>query len=150
MPTITFTVDTRIPPETLVQALTDFSPDRPKRWRNIDPDYYKVHGLGVGWAEVTEGSGFAGGVWERTRYDWSQPGLVTATVQESNSFAPGSFWKYHIAPDGKGGSRVTCTVLRIGKGAKGRLVATLAGLFGKRVLRKDFELMLAQLATPPG
>jgi hypothetical protein len=150
MPTITFTVDTRIPPETLVQALTDFSPDRPKRWRNIDPDYYKVHGLGENWAEVTEGSGFAGGVWERTRYDWSQPGLVTATVQESNSFAPGSFWKYQIAPDGKGGSRVTCTVLRIGKGAKGRVVAMLAGLFGKRVLRKDFELMVAQIATPPG
>ena len=135
MPTVQFTVETPIAPEALVRALTDFSPDRPKHWRNIDPDHYKVHAQGGGW--------------ERNRYDWSQPGLVTATVQESNSFAPGSYWRYQIAPDGKGGSRVTCTVLRRGKGAKGQIVATLAGLFGKRVLKKDFELMLSQLSAPP-
>jgi hypothetical protein len=143
-------VQTAIPPEALVQALTDFSPDRPKRWRNIDPAYYKVHELGNSWADVTEGSGFAGGLWERTRYDWSQPGVVTATLKESNAFAPGSYWKYQIAPDGKGGSRVTCTVLRLGKGAKGRVVATLAGLFGKRMFQKDFERMLGQIASPSG
>ena len=75
---------------------------------------------------------------------------MTATVTGSNSFAPGSFWEYQIEDDGKGGSRVNCSVRRIGKGVKGRLVATLAGLFGKRMLRKDFELMPGHLATRRG
>ena len=149
MATIRFTVDASIAPDALVQALTDFSPERPTRWRNIDPAFYKVHEVGDTWADVTEGSGIAGGVWERTRYDWSRPGVVTSTVRESNSFAPGSSWTYHITPNGRGGSHVDCTVLRIGKGAKGMVVATLAGIFGKRVLKKDFELMLAQLNTAP-
>src|SRR5215472_15430857 len=145
--TIRFTVETPIPSEALLRALTDFTPNRPTLWRNLDPAHYTVHARGETWADVTEGSGIAGGVWERSRYDWSQPGVVTATLLESNSFAPGSSWRYQIEPDGRGGSRVHCTVRRIGKGVKGRLVVALIGLVGTGVLRRDLEHMLGQLNT---
>jgi hypothetical protein len=101
-----------------------------------------VHALGTTWADVTEGASLAGGVWERSRYDWSQPGVVTSTLLDSNSFAPGSSWQYVITATPTGGSQVTCTVHRIGKGLKGRLVVTPVGLLGRQVLKRDFELML--------
>ena len=62
-------------------------------WPNLDRRYCRVHSVGDTWAEVAEGSNFAGGVWEKTRYDWSRPGEVTIEVLASNAFAPGSFWR---------------------------------------------------------
>jgi hypothetical protein len=145
MATIQFTVEAALPPQALLRALTDFSPNRPKLWRNIDPALYKVHAVGDHWADVTEGSAFAGGVWERERYDWSTSDLVTATVTDSNSFAAGSYWRYRIMPNTTGGSRVEITVRRIGKGVKGRLVTALVSVFGKGLLRREFGHMLSQL-----
>jgi hypothetical protein len=145
MPTIRFTVSTHLAPAVVLAALTDFSAERLTRWRNLDPGSYIVHALGETWADVTEGASLAGGVWERSRYDWSQPGVVTSTLLDSNSFAPGSSWQYAIAATPSGGSQVTCTIHRVGKGLKGRLVVTLVGLLGRQVLKRDFELMLRQL-----
>ena len=64
------------PPEVFLRALTDFSPRRPELWPNLSPKLYQVHSVGENEAEVTEGSSAFGGVWERTRYDWSEPGVV--------------------------------------------------------------------------
>ena len=61
---------------------------------NSRPRFYQVHQLGETTAEVTEGSAFADGVWERARYDWSAPGTVRITVPDSNAFAPGGSWTY--------------------------------------------------------
>jgi hypothetical protein len=44
---------------------------------------------------------------------------------------------------------VTCTVRRIGKGLRGRLVVTLVGLFTRAILQRDFERMLSQLSSSP-
>jgi hypothetical protein len=41
---------------------------------------YQVHEVGPDWAEVTEGSKIAGGVWAWERYEWSAPGVVRATL----------------------------------------------------------------------
>jgi hypothetical protein len=46
----------------VLEALTDFGPDRPKHWPNLDPKYFETHALQATSAEVTEGSSFAGGV----------------------------------------------------------------------------------------
>jgi hypothetical protein len=56
------------------------SDQRPKIFRNIDPDYFRVYSLGDTWAEVTEGSNFAGGTLEHVRYDWSEPNTVRIQV----------------------------------------------------------------------
>jgi hypothetical protein len=145
MPTITFTVDTPIATDAFRSALLDFTPNRPNLWKNLDPKLYKVHEVGDTWADVTEGASIAGGVWERSRYDWSQPGVVKTTLIDSNSFAPGSYWQYRIDKGANGGSRIEVTVHRLGRGLKGRFVVTLIGLVGKRVLRKDFDNTLSQI-----
>lgn len=79
--------DTTLPAQAVIGALTDFSDRRIELWPNIDRKYYKVHDVARTSAEVTEGSR---GVWERTRYDWSEPGKVRIQVQDSNAFRPGS------------------------------------------------------------
>jgi G:T-mismatch repair DNA endonuclease (very short patch repair protein) len=93
-------------------------------------------------AEVTEGSSFFGGVWERPHYDWSQPGDITITVQSSNAFTSGSFWHYHIMAGENGGSHVDFTLHRVGKNLKGRVLATMLRVFGRRIFRQDLEQIL--------
>src|SRR3954470_8395210 len=82
-----------VPPERFVAALTDFGPGRAEVWGNSEPRKLVVHDRGGTWAEVTEGSS-AGGVWQRLRYDWSVPDVVTLEVLDSNAFGPGSRWTY--------------------------------------------------------
>ena len=66
-----------------------------------------VHELGETTAHATEGTPTGIGInWERCRYDWSEPGRVTATVTGSNVYArPGSFWQLTATPS-EHGSRV--------------------------------------------
>jgi hypothetical protein len=145
MPTIRFTVSSPASCSDIAAALTDFSPRRPQVWRNLDPTSYRVHAQGETWVDVTEGVSKAGSFWERSRYDWSQPNLVRTTLIDSNVLAAGSFWQYELRPTPGGGTEVTCTVHRLGKNLRGRILVTLIGIVGPRVIRRDLELMLAQL-----
>jgi len=144
MARLEFEVSSGVAPERFVAALTDFSPARARLWPNVDADHLKVHEVGDTWADVTEGSSFAGGVWERNRYDWSEPGTVRVVTVESNAWAPGSSWLYRVEPAGTG-SRVHVSVDRRPLTAKGRVVAGLLVLFGRRVLRRDLQRVLAKL-----
>ena len=78
MPTIHFKETTKSTPEQFVAALTDFGLGRSKVWGNTADKYLKVHGQGPGEADVTEGSS---GIWERLRYDWSDPNRVVMTTR---------------------------------------------------------------------
>ena len=78
--------ETPVPPERILAALTDFTDRRFDYWPNLDQRLYQVHATGDTWAEVTEGAAFAGGIWERGRYDWSTPGVVRLEVTDSNAF----------------------------------------------------------------
>jgi hypothetical protein len=129
-----------------MNALTDFTPKRLQMWPNIDRRYYQVHEVNPTSAEVTEGSAFLGGVWERAHYEWSQPGVITITVQSSNAFAPGSFWRYSITASEDGGSRVDFTLHRAGKSLKGRVLAAMLRVFGRRIFRQDLDRTLQRLA----
>jgi hypothetical protein len=138
------------PPEVFLRALTDFSPRRPELWPNLSPKLYQVHSVGQTEAEVTEGSSAFGGVWERTRYDWSEPSVVLIEVEDSNAFAAGSWWRYQVEPAGSG-SKVRFQFDRRPKNLKGRLVSGLLALAGKRVFTKSLEETLRRLgaaATP--
>jgi hypothetical protein len=140
-------VTTSTAPEVILGALTDFSPRRPELWPNISPKLYQVHSVGQSEAEVTEGTEFLGTVWERTRYDWSEPGVVLIEVEDSNTFAPGSWWRYQVEPVGSG-SRVRFQFDRRPKTLKGRLLALLFALGGKRVFTKSLEETLRRLERP--
>jgi hypothetical protein len=143
MPTVRFELTTDLPPARVLGALTDFSDGRPDVWPNIDHSHFRVHGEGPGWADVTEGNALA---WERNRYEWDVPaGEVTVTSIESDTWAPGSQWRYRLQPTATGGTKVDVAVVRNGHGLRGMLLGTIIGWFGARVLRSDMEKVLARV-----
>jgi hypothetical protein len=146
MTTIHLTVTTPVAPERILSAFTDFTPQRLHTFPNIDPRYYQVHAVQAASADVTEGSAFLGGVWERAHYDWSHPGDITITVQASNAFASVSYWHYSIAAGENGNSHIDFTVHRVGKNLKGQVLATMLRVFGRRIYRQDLEQSLKRLA----
>lgn len=143
MPTVHFQVTTDLPPERILRALTDFSDQRPTVWPKIDHAHFRVHGQGPGWADVTEGNVLA---WERNRYQWdAAAGEVTVTALESDTWAPGSQWRYRLEPTATGGTQLQVTVVRNGRGARGMVVGALVTWLGSRVLRSDMEKVLARI-----
>jgi hypothetical protein len=91
MALIRFHIETRLAPEAVLAVLTDFGPRRATVWPNIDDQHFRVHGQGPGWADVTEGSSIAGGVWEREKYAWdAADGHVAVETVDSNTWGPGS------------------------------------------------------------
>ncbi len=126
---------TTLTPEQYVAGLTDFGPGRSKIFGNSADGYLKVHDQGPSWADVTEGSR---GVWERLRYDWSDPNRVVLTTIDSNVWggASGHTYTFTRRPDGT--TEVEVVVVRDGKNLKGRALGILVGIGGKRVLGKAF------------
>lgn len=107
-----------------MEAARDFSPRRAEMWPDVHVEHLEVHDEGETWAEVTEGNPWPiGFVWERLRYDWSDPAAVKGTVIESNIFKPGSTWELRAQPLDDGGSRVEVIGVRRLRGARGRLLA---------------------------
>ena len=96
--TIRVAAKTSLPPERVLDAGRDFSERRADVWSNVKVKHLEVHELGETFAEVTEGTWVVGLFWERCRYDWSQPGLVKATVIDSSVFEPGSTWELRATP----------------------------------------------------
>lgn len=143
MPTIRFQVTTDQAPQAVLEALIDFSDRRPDVWPNIDRSHFRVHGQGTGWAEVTEGNIIA---WERNRYEWdAASGAVSVTTMESDAWATGSQWQYRLHPTATGGTQVEVTVVRTGRGLRGRLVGAAITWFGARTLRSDMEKVLRRI-----
>ncbi len=134
MATIHLNQTTTATPEQFVAALTDFGPGRSKVFGNSADDYLEVHDQGPGHADVTEGSR---GIWERLKYDWSDPDRVVMTTTDSNTWGGGSGHTYSFTrqPDGKTGLDVV--VVREGKNFKGRMLGMAVGIFGRRVLGKE-------------
>ncbi len=150
MPHIRFRLHTPLQPDIVVGALTDFGPGRADVWPNIDAQHFQVHDQGPGWADVTEGSSIAGGVWERSRYEWdAAAGKLAVSTTDSNTWGPGSRWDYRLTPAPGGGTDVDVRVARLGKGLKGRLLGAVIGLVGARRLRSDMEQALARVAAGP-
>jgi hypothetical protein len=147
VPTIEFSIVADVPAERVLAALTDFSERRPTWWPNLDPAFFRVHSLGPTTANVTEGSSFAGGVWERGTYDWSTPGVVRFVVEESNAFAPGSSWEYRVT-DLHRGARVDVAIRRVPRTARARAISLLLQIFGRRIFRRDLERTIRILDGP--
>ena len=147
MAEIHFHLETKLAPAAVLAALTDFGPRRAKVWPNIDDQHFQVHGQGPGWADVTEGSSVAGGIWEREKYTWdASTGRVTAETTDSNTWGPGSRWDYKLNPTPEGGTGIDVTLKRHGKGWKGRLIELGLRAAGARMLRAQTEQALARSA----
>jgi hypothetical protein len=139
MPTIPVVLETPLPPERVLQAAHDFSERRAQVFPAVSVERLEVHVVEGSSADVTEGTpvGPFGVHWERCRYDWSQPGSVTASVTESNVYEPaGSRWEIRASAN-EAGSRVEMVWVREFKGSvRGRTFGTLFRLFGKPIFAR--------------
>jgi len=135
MSTIHFKQTTSATPEQFIAGLTDFGPGRSKLFPNSADGYLKVHDEGPGYADVTEGSG---GIWERLRYDWSDPGHVVLTTTDSNMWGGSSGHSYTLTRQPNGRTTVDYVVVREGKNFKGRALGILLGTIGKSSLERAF------------
>jgi hypothetical protein len=133
MSTIHLHQTTTATPEQFVAGLTDFGPGRSKLFPNSADDDLKVHSQGPYYADVTEGSG---GVWERLRYDWSDPNHVVLTTTDSNVWGGASGHTYTLTRHPNETTDIDVVVVREGKTFKGRMLGIVLGIFGKRVLGK--------------
>jgi len=136
MSTIHFKETTTATPEQFIAGLTDFGPGRSKLFSNSADEYLKVHSKGAQEADVTEGSN---SIWERLRYDWSNPDRVVLTTTDSNLWggASGHTYTFTRQPDGK--TDIDVVIVRDGKNLKGKLLGAFVGTFGKSVLQKAFH-----------
>jgi hypothetical protein len=150
MATIHLKETTTATPEQFVAGLTDFGPGRSELFGRSADDYLKVHDQGPDHADVTEGSG---GIWERLRYDWSDPNRVVMTTTDSNTWGGASGHTYTFTPQPDGTTDVDVVVVRDGKNLKGRVVGIVLALFGKRVLggelKKTVKAIEARKAQRP-
>jgi hypothetical protein len=140
------------PERVLEAAARDFSVRRAKVWPNVKSAHLEVHEHGEGFADVTEGTWVLGLFWERNRYEWSQPGVVRATVIDSNIFQPGSTWELRAGAR-EGGSRVQMVLNRgFRTGPKGRFAGAVHHTVGKFVwalfLRRALNAVAKQAAQP--
>lgn len=136
MPTFHFTETMTATPEQFVSALTDFGPGRKQLFGNSSDEYLKVHDTGPTYADVTEGSS---GIWERLRYDWSDPRRVVMTTTDSNTWGGHSGHTYTLTPQPDGTTRLDADVVREGKNFKGKLVGLAVGTVGKGTLEKGLK-----------
>jgi hypothetical protein len=145
MPTIRAHAAGPVPPETVVAALTDFSPARLERWPNLR-GRFELHAAGEGWADVTEGSTVLGrAVRERGRYTWDDT-HVRLTIDVSDIRRPGSAWDYRVVPDGNSGCRIDFALEHHPKGALGWALAGILPLGGRRFFGKSLAGLLRSLS----
>jgi len=136
--TIVVWADIAIPPERVLAAVCDFTDRRPTVFPAVSMRHMTTHSLGGTTADVTEGTRVGPFVfWERCTYDWSRPGIVTATVTDANVYAfPGSRWDL-TATATEQGSHVEMVWTRIfQRNLRGRIMGFVYRHFGKRTFTK--------------
>src|SRR5262245_27944442 len=122
MATIHLHENTTSTPEQFVAGVTDFGPGRSEIFPRSDDGYLQVHSRGPAEADVTEGSD---GIWERLRYDWSDPGKIVMTTTDSNAWGHNSGHAYTFTRRPDATTDVHAVVVRKGKNLKGWLLETL-------------------------
>jgi len=135
--------ETTASPEQVIEiAGKDFSARRAVIWPNVTKARLTVHEQGATYADVTEGgTGPARFIWERSRYEWSETGVVSANVVDSNALLPGTTFELRASPR-EGGSTVEMILdRRFRPTGWGRFGYTLNRIFGPR----GFAFMLRQV-----
>jgi len=100
-------VETSAPPDSVREALLDFTPRRPERWPGITPDLYEVYEVRERSAEIKEGTRTSvGAFWARERYEWDDGDTIRWTAVGSNFWKPGSSVSATLKPGEAGGTRI--------------------------------------------
>lgn len=143
-----FTIDSSVPPETILAAATTFTDDRLRLWPSINRKHYAIHMLHETSCDCTEGTG---PFWERNRYDWTVPGLVTSTVLASNAHVPPGTEVMRVTARDGGGSHIQVDKDRTFTGLLGTLLQGLLTLKGESALfqksyQKTIDILEAEVA----
>jgi hypothetical protein len=140
---INVTAETAASPDrVLALAGTDFSDHRAEIWPNVTTRRLEVHERGDGFVVVTEGAtGIARFAWERSRYDWSEPGTVKQTVLDSNVLEAGSTWQLRVAAREGGGSTAQ---MRLERHFRRSLAGRYAYLLNRAAGRRGWSMFLRQ------
>jgi hypothetical protein len=151
MRTLTFLFDSSLSPGAVLEAAHDFTDRRSDVFPAVEAEHFEVRSIADNHADVTEGTRTGIGTnWERCRYDWSNPGSVTAAVTDSNVYAPGSSWTI-TAVAGPQGSQVEMTWARQFKHTiRGRLFGFLFWLAGRTIFGKYARQIVDNLETLDG
>ena len=146
MPTVRVVDKTPVAAERVLEAARDFSERRAEMWPDVRVEHLQVHEIGETFADVTEGNPWPiGYVWERLRYDWSEPGSVKGVVTDSNIFKPGSTWEI-TATTIDVGCRMEVIGVRHLRGFKGRLLAPVFPLgLAKRTVADHLRHFLSEV-----
>lgn len=137
MPTIAVTLETSVPPDRVLAAVVDFSKRRSQLFPAVEPEHFTMHSVNGQSADVTEGTGTGIGIsWERCRYDWSEPGRVTAIVTDSNVYALPSAWEISARPTPTGSRVEMVWVRRFKHRPRGFLFGTAFRLIGRPLFRR--------------
>jgi hypothetical protein len=138
VPKFSFELDVRDPPGQVMGAMVDFSDRRPEIWPNLTARLYRVHELGPGTADVTEGTALPGvDVWERVTYEWTDS-VVRSVVTDGKIFRPGGTVTFRAEPHGDG-SRISVDYDRRSKTLLGRCLGAMLQLSGGAPIKRSFR-----------
>jgi hypothetical protein len=137
MTTIRVRVDSVLPPERVLFGAYDLSERRVDIWPAVRTEHFVVHSRNGTTADVTEGTPTGIGTnWERCDYDWSTPGVVVATVTDSNVYrVAGSNWRITATPAGSGSQVEMTWVRRFRHTPRGLLFGALYKTVGRPLFR---------------
>jgi hypothetical protein len=144
MANLSYGAETSAEPVAVLAAVRDFTESRPDLWPSLNRGFYEVHEVADTHALVTEGTETMGGIWARERYEWPEPGLVRATIQDSNVFRSG-IWEVRVRPREGGGSHVEVRNHRRARGLKGHLLGAILQIAGRRMLTASLRETLTGL-----
>jgi len=146
---LTIELDSSLPADRVVAAGHDFTDRRIEIWPSVQRKHFRVHSIAGTFADVTEGTNlFPIGPWfnwERCDYDWSQPGVVVATMTDSNYAVSPSGWELRATPTA-GGSHIELTWIRtLRSDLRGGVFDFLFSRFGRSLFGRDARKMLRRL-----
>ena len=138
MPKFSFRLDVRDPPAQVIGAMVDFSERRPEIWPNLTARLFRVHALGPGTADVTEGTALPGvDIWERVTYEWTDS-VVRGVLTDGRIFRPGGTFEFRVEPHGDG-SRIFNDYDRRSKTLLGRCLGAVFQLSGGAPIKRTFR-----------
>ena len=146
MARIVMDIDTKLAADKVLAALTDFTDRRPEIWPVLSREYFKVFSLGEASADVQEGQTKPMRLWAKEHYDWSKPGTVVSTVQDSSFMKPGSGVTVEVTPGQAGGSHLHITWERFPANLKGRIAVAMMTMTKGRPMTKYWSKALDDLA----
>jgi hypothetical protein len=151
MRTLTFALDSSLPPGRVLQAAHDFTDRRSEVFPAVEAKHFEVHSIDDGHADITEGTGTGIGLnWERCCYDWSSARSVVAAVTDSNVYAPGSSWTI-TAVAAPQGSKVDMSWTRGFKHtSRGRLFGAAFRTVGRPIFHRYARRIIDNLETVEG